>query len=130
VNFLLILPFLFSLLGISAGYGLALINPEELDFGKKYFIFTKQVIYLSIFTLISFSLFNSQSFSYLIILILVTLSLLILINKTNYLWLELPSYSLFIISTFLIFDVNLKLILLSLIFLYGFPLGSLIKMER
>jgi len=124
------LPFLFSLLGIGVGYVLALIAPEELDSGKKYFIFTKQALYFSIFALISFHFLNVQLLSYFLVFVLITIILFTIQIKNNNQWLESSVYFLFIVPYFLITNVNIKILLISLIFLYGFPLGSLIKSER
>ena len=125
-----ILPLLFSLLGIVIGYVLALIAPEELDNGMKYFRFIKQTIYLSIFALISFHFLSVNFLSYFLVFVFITIILFTILMKNHDLRFEFSVYSFFFIPYFLITDTNIQMLLVSLIFLYGFPLGSLIKSER
>ncbi len=125
-----VLPFLFSISGIFVGYGLALISPEELDGGKKYFILTKQFLFLANFALISFNLLNYQVLGLSLLVVFIAMVLFVLLIRKDDFWLEVPIYSLFVIPYFFFSNLTLKLLLVSLIFLYGFPLGSLIKMKR
>lgn len=115
-------PLLISLTGLLFGYILTYIAPEELKPGKKYFIWMKRVIFVVIVALVAYQLLSQWlwGISFLIIGIL-----LFVINLKKYnLFLEIFNYLLFIIPYFFIDE---KLILASLIFLYGLPAGTSLR---
>jgi len=114
---------LFALTGVGFGALLSYIAPEELSLGKKYFIFLRNVLFFSITLFISFLLFEiNLLFAISFLLIMIALFLL-KVKLGNHL-LEIPSYAIFILSYF--FIDNFSLILVTLIFLYGFPVGTLV----
>ena len=122
-----ILQVLFSLSGIVFGLALTYIAPEEIQPGKKYFIFLKRIL----FVLISGTIIYSFAVSINVPLLLLSLAFLLplfmvdfKIKRKEAYWLH---YLFFVIAYFFISEVQLKIILASLIFLYGFPVGSLLK---
>ncbi len=104
---------LISFLGLIVGITLALIAPEELKDGRKYFVWVKFVLLLLI---IGISVFFSMNY-YLAIPIIIAAGLFF--YKREYMF--LPAFAAFVK------DANGLFILYSLLFLYGLPVGSLTK---
>jgi len=125
INDVLIL--LFSLMGVVLGVILTLIAPEEIREGKKYFVLLKRFIFITIYLLVFVYLINQI---YLYPFVLFSVILFILDFKSNKKILYVLHYLVFIPPYFLNTNQNFQLILASLIFLYGFPVGSLLRIEH
>ncbi len=148
-----LLMILISLTGLLFGLLLAYISPEELKPGKKYFLLLKQVLFVLASLLILYYFYLLNSFIYLLLFLILAVVLFILglkrgefycrilaCSKLGWLstspiltlknkFFSLLPYLLFLPSYFLIQNPTFRLILLSLIFLYGFPVGSLLRMK-
>lgn len=123
----IILSIAFSLSGIIFGMILSLISPEEMLPGKRYFILLRRTLFAAISLSIVLSLFGNifLSLFFLIIFTILFLSESRFNNKSFY----VIHYILFIIPYFLISEQN-RSILASLIFLYGFPAGTLLRIKN
>ncbi|MBT4935917.1 hypothetical protein HOL21_01925 [Candidatus Woesearchaeota archaeon] len=119
---------LFSLTGIVFGYILACIAPEELDVGKKYFVIGQHVLYTLIVILSGYYIFQISSIAC-IVWILVAITFFILKMKLKNKYTEVGSYIIFAVPYFINADRTFQLLLITLIFLYGFPFGTLIKIQ-
>ena len=117
-----------ALIGIIIGVLLGRIAPEELNKGKKYFILLKKILFLIMLIVLGYFLKGNY--------LLLTLSQIIgfglfYLNIKKYGWyLEGINYLFFVVFYFLNTDFNFKLIISSLLFFYGLPLGSLIYHEK
>lgn len=120
-NQLLIL--LISLTGILFGLILARIAPEELRPGKKYFSFLKRVIFVVIFFFGSYHLLEKLFVLIPFLILMVIIFVIGLYSRNSYL--EIINYSLFVVPYFFLTEPTAHLLLASLIFLYGFPTGTL-----
>ncbi|MBU1111633.1 MAG: hypothetical protein ABIG93_00590 [archaeon] len=119
-----------ALLGIVIGFIVSMFAFEELEAGQKYFIWLKRLILLLIFGCVNYQFLITGHFLVTLlftglIVVLFTLELRKQLFKVEY-----GYYVLFILAyiqmkLFLV-DVNYLLILTSLVFLYGIPLGSLV----
>lgn len=119
-----------GLSGVLFGLALSYIAPEELSAGKKYFIILKNFLYV-VFGLVTlyfvWGLANLLAVSVLIMLIFGSL----LRWKFPKLKFEFITYLVFIF-TFILLSIlssveNYAVISASIIFLYGLPLGTLIR---
>lgn len=111
---------LISSAGIAVGIFLAKINPEELPQSLHYARWVKLLLLL-IFLAVAVS--NALANTLVVTIIILTgLVLGIIIYKNTHLKFELLSYTLFIYS-YLNVAREIQLILSSLIFLYGIPVG-------
>ena len=121
-----VLAILFSLTGIIFGMVLSVISPEEMLVGKKYFLLLKRTF----FVLISlFVLYNFYTKIYLLVLFLIlSIILFVLDIKFENKYFQVLHYILFLTPYFFIIDEN-KLVLVSLVFLYGFPSGTLLRIK-
>ncbi len=120
---------LIALSGLFFGYILTLIAQEELSFGKKYFILVKRLIFL-IITLVVL-IFFWRNWMYFSLFLIVSMSVFSLQLNYAYWWMELLNYSLlmgsYLVMEFIVdADISSKLLIASLIFLYGLPAGTLI----
>ncbi len=123
---------LISLAGFLVGFILSIISPEELRPGKKYFIFIQRVLFISITLTSIYLIILLQQYYLLIIPLIFSILFLILTKKKiikNYFYLkEISNYFFFIIIYFITIEQNLKLLFLSLFFLYGLPAGTLLRL--
>ena len=117
---------LFSLLGVVAGFILAKIAPEELELGKKYFIYFQNLLYVLILFVILFFLYPS----YIFMLVFFVSSVVLFFIKRKIIWIEILTYGFFFSSLFLIKQQSFYPILASLLFIYGFPIGSLLECRK
>jgi hypothetical protein len=121
----LILTYLTVFLGLVAGVILAFIAKEELPTAKKHFIFLRDILV----TLIMLFLLYFYDLNKIIIMIVTILTFLTLINlkleKDNILYLIL---SIVLMLTYK--DKTFFLIESILVFLYGFPAGTLFAMKH
>ena len=115
-----------SLSGILCGIILTYIAPEEIEEGKHYFLFLKRILFVAILLLVSYFLFGIEKY-WLMIIYLSWMIILFIINiKFYHQWLEIVNYLFFLFPYFLISIENYQYLLLSFVFLYGFPLGTLL----
>lgn len=116
-----------SLAGVLCGVALSYIAPEELAVGKKYFTWLKKVLWVILLGIMGYSLFLIQNYILLTIGVILFVGLLVLDfmkeNKYNY----LLNYAL-LIATYFLLPSN-QLLFASVMFLYGFPVGTLLRME-
>jgi len=122
-----ILILLFSLTGIIFGLILALIAPEELKAGKKYFLLSKRIIFVLIFFLVNYYLYLAKNYYVLIPFTILAIILFVLELTSQKKIYELFNYFIFTIPYFFSTENTFHLLLAVLIFGYGFPLGTLLK---
>lgn len=112
-----LLIFVLSFLGVFAGGILALISPEELKAGKKYWIFSKYIFLLLIIAAI---FYYSILYSNIITAILISGALIFLkLAKGEY-----PAFA-FVFFFSWIVNLDFLLIIASLIFIYGLFTGTI-----
>ncbi|PIN75451.1 hypothetical protein COV17_03870 [Candidatus Woesearchaeota archaeon CG10_big_fil_rev_8_21_14_0_10_36_11] len=121
-----LLPLLFSITGILFGYILARIAPEELNSGKKYFILLQHVLYGLIVILTGYYLYN-VNLVILFVWVSIAVAFFILKLKIKTKYKEIGSYIIFAVPYFINTSQTFQLLLVTLIFLYGFPFGTLLK---
>ncbi|MDP3990476.1 MAG: hypothetical protein Q8Q01_04715 [archaeon] len=116
---------LLSLVGILIGVILARIAKEELILGKGYMLLFKNSLY-SIISIITIYFLYQKSITIALIFLVITIFLFtfLLIKYSPYL--EIGTYIIFMIPAIIIQNQNYILLVTSLLFLYGFPVGSLI----
>ena len=118
---------LLALIGFLAGIALSVIAPEELKPGKKYFLFTKKILF---YLILFFSIFLFVYFSnYYFVFIPITYFLASFFVKK---WVELYNYGFYVLIMIMVYihiDNQLLIILPSLIFLYGLPTGTLFRLR-
>ena len=128
MNFILeILMLLFACTGIIFGLILAMIAPEELKLGKKYFLLIKRAMFVIMFFLINYSLYVVENYILLVIFSILAIILFVVeltVWKKVY---EIANYVIFLVPYFFVEGQSIKLILAILIFIYGLPTGTLIK---
>ena len=122
-----ILILLFSLTGIIFGLILALIAPEELRAGKKYFLLLKKIIFIIIFFLINYYLYLAENYYVLIPFTILGIVLFIIEFMQIKPIYELSNYLIFVIPYFFVTNNKFHLLLAGLIFLYGLPTGTLLR---
>ena len=129
------LKLLFALIGIVFGIILARIASEELVAGKKYFIFLKRFLFLLAVVVVIDNLSNIlwRVLFLVLAVILVYLDVkyyfkfnLKFKSKINISYLEIGYYLMFIVPYLLLSNQTFRLLLASIIFLYGFPVGTLL----
>lgn len=118
---------IFSLTGIIVGMVLSLISPEEQVPGKKYFVLLRKVLFAAVSLFIISNFFRN---AYLLLTFSIVLTALFILDiRFQRKWFYIIHYLLFLTSFFLISEQG-KLILASLVFLYGFPVGTLIRINK
>jgi len=118
------LEFLIPLIAFSGlifGILLSKISPEEMKSGKKYFNYLKKI---ALAVLVISLIFLTAPFSWYVLLGLIIGYISALLLKRVYFFLGLA-----LLLSFLTFNPNFTLLVSSLIFIFGLPLGSLINME-
>ena len=115
-----------SLSGVLAGVALSYIAREELSSGKKYFLYLRYGLFVVISVTILYSLFFQ--FKFLMPIFFIFLVLLFIVDlkfssKIGYLF----HYLAFLAGYFLLED---EFLIAALIFLYGFPVGTLLRMKH
>ena len=119
-----VLALVFSFLGVLAGLGLGYFAKEELRHGRKYFLWMQNIILViaGIFVLYSLNL-NLILF----IVLGLALTLVLAYFEPN----AIIGYGLLALLVFLsIGNDNLFILMTSLVFLYGFPTGSLFLIRK
>lgn len=112
-----------SLSGLLAGIALSRIAPEEFHQGKKYFVLFQQILFAAISLAIFFWLYQNSRF-FLIPAAAVILTALFFVDlkiKKNISY--LLHYIFFLMAYFMLPDATL---VAALLFLYGFPVGTLL----
>ena len=122
-----IVLFLIALSGILGGYALSRIAPEEIKPGKTYFFILTRSILVILFLTISYYLFVSQKYVLLFSFVSLALILLILSLKREHIWLYAVTYLLLGSFYFLHLEQSYNLIVASLLFVYGLPVGTLLS---
>ena len=115
------LGLILSLLGIPLGLLIASITKEELAAGKKYFKPIKEFLFLIIIAVAMIFLFENK-LNFLIILILSIVIYLTTKNKNRYL--AFIPYFLFTLVYYLISDPNQRVVIASIVFIYGLLVGT------
>lgn len=117
-----------SLAGILCGIALSYIAPEELSPGKKYFLSLKWLLWIGFIILSGYLFYARMEYFYLVLMVIGFLFIYIL-ELTS-----LASYTIFLEYLMLIGIYFLlsgqELLLGSIIFLYGLPTGTLLKIRR
>jgi hypothetical protein len=126
----MILPIIISLLGFPVGILLYLMTKEEFKPGKKYFIFIKESLYLIFVLITATSLIMNKLMLQSIIVLISAIIIFLLYHKINHPGTVFFPYLLYLTGYFLIIDSNLKLLLSSIIFLYGLPAGTLFHEKK
>ena len=122
-----ILILLFSLTGILFGLILALIAPEELKIGKKYFFLFKLIIFVLIFFLVNYYMYLAKNYYILIPFTILAIILFIVELTSRRKIYELFNYLIFAVPFFFSSEQNFQLLLAVLIFIYGLPTGTSLK---
>ena len=116
---------LVSLGGVLAGMLLSHIAQEELAAGKKYFIIIYRIIFVLLSGIIAYFL-SILSFKVLIIFVFSAIVLLTIDLKRPSPYAFYAHYFFFLIGYFL---SGKPLIVAAIIFLYGLPVGTLVRMK-
>ncbi len=110
-----------SLLGLPLGYALSKIAPEEVPLYSKHLENLKRIIFISILLTILF--LNLNNLTFLLIFLVIGSGLFILEIENPCILSELLIY----IFTITAFYFTPSFIITTLLFLYGFPTGTLRK---
>lgn len=120
--------FLLSLSGIALGIALSHIAQEEIVSGKKYFHFFRRFCFVLIFAVVFGYFFHNKYFLALGLVSVLFIGLFILDFKVKHKLFLLAPY-LLSWTYFLHSSASFHLLLASLIFLYGFPAGTLMRIK-
>lgn len=123
-----IIFFLLSLSGIAFGIALSYIAQEEISSGMKYFHFFRRCCFVLIFTVIAIYFFQDKYFLALILISVLFIGLFIIDLKIKHKLVLLAPY-LLSSAYFLHSSTSFHLFLASLIFLYGLPVGTLMRVK-
>lgn len=119
-----------GVLGLGAGIALAYIAPEELRPGQQYLLAAKRILFILQIAIIDYFLYHLEDYGFMVLITLVAALLLAITIKFKKIWYEIPLYVL-IMSVYLLYpDQTLRLLIASLLFLYGLPLGALIRLPH
>jgi len=122
-----IVPIVLSFCGILAGIGLSYLASEELQEGKKYFLLFSQLLFIALSIVISFFLLRTAP-PYLLFIFLFLAILFFIINlKIDRRFLIIFPYLLFLTAYFL---SGKELLVAALLFVYGLPIGTLLRMKN
>lgn len=122
LNYLLVLIGSFS--GLFIGMLLGYLAKEELKPGKKYFIWLQNIILILAAILVLYA-FQLHIILFILIGLVITLALIYFKPKAIIGYIILATLILLIIE-----KTNFFILISSLIFLYGFPAGSLILTKK
>jgi len=119
-----------ALLGIAIGFIVSMFAFEELEAGQKYFIWLKRLLLGLIFVCVNYQFLVTGHFLVTLVFTGLIVTLFTLELRKQMFKVEYGYYILFILAfiqmkLFLV-DVNYLLVLASLVFLYGIPLGTLV----
>ncbi|HIG93457.1 TPA: hypothetical protein HA234_04640 [Candidatus Woesearchaeota archaeon] len=114
--------------GILLGLVLSHLASEELVPGRHYLLLAKRTLFILAILSVSYFLYPIKDFWFILLLIFISGLLLALTIRYHQLWLEIPPY-LLLVSIYLLYpDATVRLLLASLLFLYGLPLGALLRL--
>ena len=122
-----LLVILASFIGLGAGYLLALISPEEMKHGEKYFLFLEKALRVLAFAPAVYMGVMLLSWFYVVLFVVGVAMLFFIDFKYSVVLL----YMLFaIMIPFTAPDETTYLVQASLVFLYGLPAGSLLRIKH
>ena len=119
------LSLLISLLGLPCGIFLYLMTKEEFKDGKKYFILIKNILFFSLIFISIFFFVRERLMIQLIIILVLAIIIYFINQKIKNQYIIFLPYLLFIITYLLSNNLNFRLLIASLIFLFGLPTGTL-----
>ncbi|MEK6809266.1 MAG: hypothetical protein AABY40_01200 [Nanoarchaeota archaeon] len=117
---------LISLSGITAGFLLFYLAKEEMAAGKKYFILLYRLIFVLLSGIITYILYP-LSYDRLILFVFFAIVLLALDLKKHSSYAFYAHYLLFLVGYFL---SGKPVIVAAVLFLYGLPVGTLIRIKE
>ncbi len=117
-----------GLSGILFGIALSYIAPEELQSGKKYFLFLRGMFYVLFVLITGYFIWPVMTLMGILIQ-LILIGGLILRWKTRALKFEPLIYLTFIACFLLVTNANYYPIAATLIFIYGLPVGTLSRIK-
>lgn len=117
---------LLSLSGLLAGMVLSFIAQEEVAAGKKYFIMMYRIIFVLLSGIIAYFLYV-VSFNALVIFSFFAIVLLVLDLKKPSSYALYAHYLFFLVGYFL---SSKPLIVAAILFLYGLPVGTLLRVKE
>ena len=120
-----VLMYIIALLGIGAGMILAYLAPEEIEGGKKYFMWLRRILAVIAVGVVMYYAWISSKFMFGGVLAIVTFIYLSIDWKMGGEWFSLWLYVIFAIAYFML-PVS-QLLLASVLFLYGLPTGTLLR---
>ena len=120
-----ILVILASFSGLAIGYALALISPEEMTPGKKYLFLFERIVHVLVFVpALTVAVIYAEWLYFILFLIGGFISFFVE---------NIPLLLLYLLFVFMISlaakEPSFHLVQASLIFLYGFPAGSLLRIR-
>ena len=118
-----VLMYIFALLGIGAGMILAYLAPEEIEGGKKFFIWLRRILVVIAAGVVMYYAWIASKFMFGGVFAIVTFVYLSLDWKRGGEWFSLLLYVIFAIAYFML--PMSQLLLASTLFLYGLPTGTL-----
>ena len=121
------LKLVIGFMGIFAGMVLSYLAREEIPQGKTYFRTFHVLLFASIIFLSLFYLIQFQLYGLLIVFSSVTLILFLLDLRYHHVLFRLGNYFFLGLPFFFLVDLSFRLLLPSLLFLYGLPLGILLR---
>ncbi|HLC71628.1 MAG TPA: hypothetical protein VJI32_06455 [Candidatus Nanoarchaeia archaeon] len=124
-----IFPLLLALTGILGGIALSFIAPEELKAGWKYFKIIQGALFIILTGFTGYSLWSMHNILWLGIFAAVSILIFLLNLKSNYKWIDIINYTLFIIPYFLLSSSH-QILIAAALFIYGLPTGTLLRNIR
>ena len=120
-----ILVILASFSGLAIGYALAVISQEEMKKGRKYFLIMEKVFRLLVFVPALYITFLNYGWLYFILFLIGGFISFFVENITLLLFYFLSFFMISLAAK----EPSFHLVQASLIFLYGFPAGSLLRIR-
>ncbi len=120
----------FSLTGVLLGIALSQIAPEEMHPGKKHLLLLRRILFVTALLTVSYGLFEVGKYIHLGIFAALGVTLIATDLNLKTEWHQIGIFLLFIIPYVLFLEQQLRLVTASLIFVYGFPLGTLLMEEN
>ncbi len=116
------LKLLIALGGLLIGVLLSYLASDEVV-QRKYFVVVKYVLMVLLFLMVSYFL----PYPVLLVFVVSALILFVLSIKINHPLLEIAVYIVVIVPYFLYLDPMARLVTASVLFVYGFPAGTLLR---
>ena len=122
-----IIPLL-SLSGLLGGLLLSYLAREELAVGKRYFVISYRILFILLSLVVAYFITSSSLSIYIAMLFLfLAIILLILDFKKSYRLQFLVQYLFFLTGYFV---AGKQIIIAVILFLYGLPVGTLLRMKN